>query len=131
FVHFPYHNDPEVRPEKHNSAKEFVIIAKPSLIDDVALTTLIVRHEAPLHSNLLKSPFPCPSGQSREFAGPMMQESHGMDPARWRANHYVQALGGRRTVFDGEEPFPMLRSFSMFDAAAVELGYQLERSWAG
>ena len=102
-MHFPYHNDPEVRPEKHNSAKEFVIIAKPSLIDDVALTTLIVRHEAPLHSNLLKSPFPCPSGQSREFAGPMMQESHGMDPARWRANHYVQALGGRRTVFDGED----------------------------
>ncbi|CAE7362383.1 unnamed protein product [Symbiodinium natans] len=129
FIRFPYHNDPEIRPEKHRSAEEIVVIAKPSLIDGVALSAVVVRPEAPLFSNLLEHPLPCPKGQSREFAGPMMHKAQWLDAGKWRANHYVQALGGRKVLYRAEEPMVALRNFSTFDAAAVQLGSELQERW--
>ena len=91
-----------MRPEK-NSTEELVIIAKPSLIANVALSAVVVRQEAPLRSNLLEHPLPCPNGQSREFAGPMMHKARQLDAEKWRANHYVQALGGRKVLYRSED----------------------------
>lgn len=128
FLRFPYHIDPGVRSEK-NSTEELVIIAKPSLIANVALSAVVVRQEAPLRSNLLEHPLPCPNGQSREFAGPMMHKARQLDAEKWRANHYVQALGGRKVLYRSEEQMVELRNFSMFDAAAVQLGRELQDRW--
>eukprot|EP00439_Symbiodinium_sp_Y106_P046599 s640_g5.t4 len=128
FLRFPYHVDPGVRPEK-NSTEELVIIAKPSLIANIALSAVVVRQDAPLRSNLLEHPLPCPKGKSREFAGPMMHKARQLDVEKWRANHYVQALGGRKVLYRSEEQMVELRNFSIFDAAAVQLGHELQDRW--
>ena len=43
FTHFPYHNDPSIRPENFRSPEEQIVIANPRRVDSAVLGEVVIR----------------------------------------------------------------------------------------